>query len=1155
MPFYGLYIPVKGGGTTTASGSGTANVASANDNETAESQFVFSTKAEALKVLKKHKDARLKEFNDEDEAMKYAQTGFEIVQQKYNDVRTSTTALETPAFRGPTKQELARFRKCIEADEYERVKQIIWDNPRYLVSSGDTPTSLKEGCRYNAMHICAISNRPQIAKLILNTVSDTKFVDLLTGKKNDQKMCQELCANLLDYYLNIPEKGRSETPLHFAAKYGFPKMVELLTSYPECKIKPNIDGSLPQDIICMRGTPSNDVYDKIKSLFEERFYVPVLRCSDASIPAQIGEPFSVNNPPKLNCDPLSPEVEIKALAGPMTKDQAKKFFKRWKTPPRLGSNVSSPIANSPFISPMKSRRSLPITPGGGGGGGSATNSPTAMLQRRSLFNSTPQRKDHRSVANDSNGFSDHSIILDDSFEDHQNGNGGDNDKENGQKSLNKIETNNNHGRLVPKLKTGLCPGTPLFKIKRDAFFTYREQQMASPMPACLDVQNETADLFNCSDIYDSPGFKERHVKNTDPEKGIECIGRNLAKEQNVEWREYWDFLEEFIDIASEQGMKTLESYLAQKQAEYEAEQNKKKRNNSEMLEEVCSALEKFGFGATTASDSHGRNGINQNGYRSTGTGSGTANLNASTAHQSSTPYTYVEKSLQVHARRMTKTIVHNIDNVVSINDALLLELRRVKSLIYSFKEDVSFVNVSFEKVHSRIGNLVSTFLENSQEISIEMKAKILKILQNLLLTPGERREHIECVCSRILYKLENPVEQILPENLKTEEMCSKLWSQENSCDCQWESNLSRKTSHRNRMEARYKNHQRMKQQERAVKEAQKQEHNNREYRNPRDDNDSSDDNNEDVFWSDFGSDSEEDEIFQTPPESPSRLSLTAEADNDDDGGYKIFIYGNEPTKRDLDVLNAIFHVELDKNIYPTVHSWKAALMRYTNEEMDFFPSPRIVKKTHTFSVLNKTDSSIPATHISSPAATAPSIDNKTSQSFMRLNINASLNMGSPRQTKPQQPTLQSGSQATIIREPILQLPTAKRLFASPGRPTKSGTATKLAVNETNNSAALTNSSSSNLTSNTTPPPTTTDTANANVEPKNKLTPENNIAAPRSLVSEFQRPLTPLNKIRGLFSAYRDRFESSPLPSPMTERNNRESANSLSLLNISSTTDY
>lgn len=158
--------------------------------------------------------------------------------------------METPAFRGPTKQELVRFRKCIEYDEYDRVKQIIWDNPRYLVSSGDTPTTLKEGYRYNAMHVCAISNRPQIAELILKTVSDPKFVDLLTGKKNDQKMCQELCANLLDYYLNIPEKGRGETPLHFSAKMGFPDMVEVLTSYPECKMMPNSDGLLPQQVSC-----------------------------------------------------------------------------------------------------------------------------------------------------------------------------------------------------------------------------------------------------------------------------------------------------------------------------------------------------------------------------------------------------------------------------------------------------------------------------------------------------------------------------------------------------------------------------------------------------------------------------------------------------------------------------------------------------------------------------------------------------------------------------------------------------------------------------------------------------------------------------------------------------------------------------------------
>lgn len=46
---------------------------------------MFHKKCEALDVLKKHRDARLKEFLSEDEAIRYAQTGFEIVQNKHND--------------------------------------------------------------------------------------------------------------------------------------------------------------------------------------------------------------------------------------------------------------------------------------------------------------------------------------------------------------------------------------------------------------------------------------------------------------------------------------------------------------------------------------------------------------------------------------------------------------------------------------------------------------------------------------------------------------------------------------------------------------------------------------------------------------------------------------------------------------------------------------------------------------------------------------------------------------------------------------------------------------------------------------------------------------------------------------------------------------
>lgn len=148
----------------------------------------------------------------------------------------------------PTKQQLVEFRKHIESDDHFAVERKIWLNPRYLVSCGDTPTILKEGYRYNAMHICALYRVPKIAKLILETVSNVDFVELLIGKPNDRKMCQELAANLLDYYLNIPEKGRGETPLHLAAKIGCTEMVEVLTSYPECKVTLNNQMQYPQDV-------------------------------------------------------------------------------------------------------------------------------------------------------------------------------------------------------------------------------------------------------------------------------------------------------------------------------------------------------------------------------------------------------------------------------------------------------------------------------------------------------------------------------------------------------------------------------------------------------------------------------------------------------------------------------------------------------------------------------------------------------------------------------------------------------------------------------------------------------------------------------------------------------------------------------------------
>lgn len=140
-----------------------------------------------------------------------------------------------------------KFRKEIEQNNIAKVYEIICTNPRYLVSSGDTPSILKEGPRYNALHVAAMNKHAKMAKLILQTIEQNTFIELLHGFKDDPNI-DVMCQNLLESYLNTPDKSRNETPLHFAAKLGAIDVIEVLLSYPLCKMKLNSEGLYPKDV-------------------------------------------------------------------------------------------------------------------------------------------------------------------------------------------------------------------------------------------------------------------------------------------------------------------------------------------------------------------------------------------------------------------------------------------------------------------------------------------------------------------------------------------------------------------------------------------------------------------------------------------------------------------------------------------------------------------------------------------------------------------------------------------------------------------------------------------------------------------------------------------------------------------------------------------
>jgi len=57
-------------------------------------------------------------------------------------------AVESSAFRSVKTQDLVKLRKFLEKGDLHEARKLIWSNPRYLVSSGDTPTILQVMIQY-----------------------------------------------------------------------------------------------------------------------------------------------------------------------------------------------------------------------------------------------------------------------------------------------------------------------------------------------------------------------------------------------------------------------------------------------------------------------------------------------------------------------------------------------------------------------------------------------------------------------------------------------------------------------------------------------------------------------------------------------------------------------------------------------------------------------------------------------------------------------------------------------------------------------------------------------------------------------------------------------------------------------------------------------
>ncbi|NXY84473.1 ANKL2 protein, partial [Alcedo cyanopectus] len=333
---------------------------------------VYEDKKEALQAVKMIKGSRFKAFSNREDAEKFAKGICDyfpfpsksslclspVKMGSFNRESCSCVWVDglcspesetankerANSYKSPRTQDLtAKLRKAVEKGDAALFSELIWSNPRYLIGSGDNPTVVQEGCRYNVMHVAAKENQPGICQLLLDTLENPEFMRLMYPDDNEA-MLQNRVQYIVDLYLNTPDKVGFDTPLHFACKFGNLDVVNVLTSHPAIVKNPrNKYDQTPAEVVCERSkNKSAELKEKLREYLKGQYYVPLLRAEDNSSAPVIGAPWSPDQTDespqrilsKYTGSPKDPVLSIRAFAGPMSPSKAEEFRRLWKTPPR-----------------------------------------------------------------------------------------------------------------------------------------------------------------------------------------------------------------------------------------------------------------------------------------------------------------------------------------------------------------------------------------------------------------------------------------------------------------------------------------------------------------------------------------------------------------------------------------------------------------------------------------------------------------------------------------------------------------------------------------------------------------------------------------------------------------------------------------------------
>lgn len=317
----------------------------------------------------------------------------------------------------------------------------------------------------------------------------------------------------------------------------------------------------------------------------------------------------------------------------------------------------------------------------------------------------------------------------------------------------------------------------------------------------------------------------------DTEKGLERVGRDLAKQYHVGWKEYWPFIGTFADLTTPEGLNLLEDYLSKQYMIINENKNnltyKNKINtelsnneisNKSLNSSIISPITDLcrNFEACTLSENGYRKEITRKVNKVSNDCINRFNETILDALSKSglSPFFCIEKSCQVFATRITNHIIFLTESRLNNTaENLESEVKHLKLLIGSYLSDSRFNIINFNAVHWRISQLVSQKLKELYDYEEEIKIKrsaLEEIIKNynkivdVFSSDDEalnnyrqpeklfrrrstsNNKQVICLIENILKSLEceSDCENI---QLTCEEECAEIWSKAMVCSCVWKS--------------------------------------------------------------------------------------------------------------------------------------------------------------------------------------------------------------------------------------------------------------------------------------------------------------------------------------------------------------------------------